>query len=333
MDVHAQGPPTTPSSPQAEGSPDRRDRYRGCLLGLAVGDALGGSVEFQAPGTFPPVREMTGGGVWGLRPGEWTDDTSMALCLATSLVECGGFDPEDQMNRYLSWLDDGYLTPRGEKPPDIGRTTFDALRRFKDTGDPWAGSTDPWTAGNGSLMRLAPVPMFFASRPSEAIKHAGISSKTTHGAAEAVDACRYYAGLVVGALGGVPKDTLLQSGYSPVDGAWDQQPLRRGVARVAGGSFKHKEPPEIKGTGYVVESMEAALWAFNKSSNFDDGLLLAVNLGDDADTTGAVYGQLAGAFYGAPGIRKEWRGLLALGDEINLLADRLLRASAPPELA
>ena len=268
-----------------------------------------------------------------MRPGEWTDDTSMALCLATSLVECGGFDPEDQMNRYLSWLDDGYMTPRGKKPPDIGHTTLRALRRFEDTGDPWAGSTDPWSAGNGSLMRLAPVPMFFATRPSEAIKYAGDSSKTTHGAAEVVDACRYYAGLVVGALGGVPKDTLLQNGYSPVDGVWDQQPLRGGVARVAEGSFKHKEPPQIKGTGYVVKSLEAALWAFNKSNNFDDGLLLAVNLGDDADTTGAVYGQLAGAFYGALGIRKEWRDLLALGDEIKRLADRLLRASAPPEPA
>ena len=323
MNAHASGPQTA----------SRRDRYRGCLLGLAVGDATGGSVEFQPPGTFPPVRDMTGGGVWDLRPGEWTDDTSMALCLATSLVECGGFDPEDQMKRYLSWLDDGYLTPRGEKPPDIGRTTFDALRRFEDTGDPWAGSTDPKTAGNGSLMRLAPVPMFFAGRPREAVEHAGANSKTTHGAAEAVDACRYYAGLVAAALNGVPKDTLLQSGYSPAEGMWDERPLRGGVAPVAQGSFKHKEPPEIKGTGYVVESMEAALWAFHKSTSFDDGLLLAVNLGDDADTTGAVYGQLAGAFYGALGIRKKWRRLLALGDEITLLADRLLRASPPPEPA
>lgn len=323
MNDHASGPQTA----------SRRDRYRGCLLGLAVGDATGGSVEFQPPGTFPPVRDMTGGGVWGLRPGEWTDDTAMALCLATSLVERDGFDPEDQMKRYLSWLDDGFLTPRGEKPPDVGRTTFDALRRFEDTGDPWAGSTHPNTAGNGSLMRLAPVPMFFASRPREAVEHAGASSKTTHGAAEAVDACRYYAGLVTAALNGVPKDTLLQSGYSPAEGMWDERPLRGGVAQVAQGSFKHKEPPEIKGTGYVVESMEAALWAFHKSTSFDDGLLLAVNLGDDADTTGAVYGQLAGAFYGALGIRKKWRRLLALRDEITLLADRLLRASSPPEPA
>ena len=301
-----------------------QDRYRGCLLGLAIGDALGAPLEFKRPGTFPPLREMIGGGVWRVRPGEWTDDTSMALCLATSLVKCSGFNAEDQMNRYLRWLNRGYLTPRSEPPPDVGRTTRTTLRKFEETGDPWAGSTDPRTAGNGSLMRLAPVPMFFARRPSEAIEYAGASSKTTHGAAEAVDACRYYAGLVVGALNGVAKEVLLGDRYSPEAGMWDRNPLSGGIARVARGSFKDTEPPEIKGTGYVVKSLEAALWAFNKSQEFDHGLLLAVNLGDDADTTGAVYGQLAGAYYGASGIRKEWRRKVALRGVIESLADQLL---------
>lgn len=327
--------PTTPLDAAAL----RRDRYRGCLLGLAVGDALGATLEFKPPGTFPPLEDMIGGGCWQLRPGEWTDDTSMALCLAASLVKCGRFDPEDQMKRYACWLREGYMTPRDQEPPDVGNATRAAISKFERTGDPWAGSTDPMTAGNGSLMRLAPVPMFFARTPSEAVERAAASSKTTHAAAEAVDACRYYAGVVVGALAGETKEALLESRYSPEAGLWDRNPLRGGIARVAGGSFKEKEPPsqtrssgaaaesEIRGTGYVVESMEAALWAFSKSTNFDDGVLLAVNLGEDADTTGAVYGQLAGAHYGVKGIRKEWRRKIAKHDLVVALADQLLAAS------
>lgn len=318
------------------GALTRQDRYRGCLLGLAVGDALGAQVEFQPPGTFPPVEEMIGGGPWQLRPGEWTDDTSMALCLADSLVERGGFDAEDQMDRYSRWLWEGYMTPRGELPPDIGVTTRTALAKFRDTGNPWAGSTDPMTAGNGSLMRLAPVPMFFAGNPRQAVEHAAASSKTTHAAKEAVDACRYYAALLVGALNGVAKETLLAGWYSPqdcTDNTWDRSSLAPAIARIASGSFREKEPPEIRGTGYVVRSMEAALWAFDRSRDFDDGLLRAVNLGDDADTTGAIYGQLAGAHYGASGIRRAWRRTVAARDIIEGLADRLMRGSAPPDAA
>ena len=331
----AKAPDDSPTVPDDSVVPGRdrpvisaRDRHRGCLLGLAVGDALGGPVEFKRPGTFPPVRDMIGGGCWQLRPGEWTDDTSMALCLAASLAQCGRFDPEDQMSRYVRWLREGYMTPRDQaNPKDVGCTTSTALRKFEDTSDPWAGSTDPRSAGNGSLMRLAPVPMFFARTPSEAVDHAAASSKTTHAAAEAVDACRYYAGLLVGALNGETKEALLEKRYSPVAGLWERNPLRGGIATVADGSFKRKEPPEIKGTGYVVESMEAALWAFNKSTNFDDGVLAAVNLGNDADTTAAVYGQLAGAHYGVECIRREWRRVVAKHDVIVALADRLLDAS------
>ncbi len=283
-------------------------------------------MEFKSPGAFAPVQDMTGGGPWRLRPGEWTDDTSMALCLAASLVECG-FDPEDQMDRYVRWLRDGYMTPRDDLPVDVGNTTRAALVRFEDTGDPWAGSTDPTTAGNGSLMRLASVPMFFARTPREAVECAVAGSETTHAASEAVDACRYYAGLIAGALNGEPRQTLLARRYSPEAGLWDRDPLAERIARVADGSFKRKEPPEIKGSGYVVESMEAALWAFSKATGFDDGLLLAVNLGDDADTTGAVYGQLAGAYYGAAGIREDWRRQVAKHDMIVALADQLLAAS------
>ena len=299
-----------------------RDRFRGCLLGLATGDALGTTLEFKPPGTFEEIDDMVGSGPFGLQPGQWTDDTSMALCLAASLIERDGFDPVDQMQRYVRWRDEGYMSSTGECF-DIGNTVADALSRFSETGEPFAGSPDPWSAGNGSLMRLAPVPMYFAWDAAEAIDRSAESSKTTHGAREAVDACRYFSGLLVGALTGIDKEMLLSAGYSPVDGLWRRSPLAEKVAIVADGSFKDREPPQIQGTGYVVNSLEAALWAFHKSRDFREGALLAVNLGDDADTTGAIYGQVAGAHYGAEAIPPEWRERLAMEAEIASMADSL----------
>ena len=299
-----------------------RNRFRGCLLGLAVGDALGTTLEFKRPGTFQPIDDMTGGGPFCLEPGQWTDDTSMALCLATSLIEKDGFDPSDQMQRYVRWWSEGYLSSTGECF-DIGNTVASALSRFIDTGKPYAGSPDPFSAGNGSLMRLAPVPMYFANDAAEAISKSADSSRTTHGSAEAVDACRYFAGLIVGALNGVDREALLSPHYRPAEGLWTESPLAVKIAEVAEGSFRHREPPEIRGTGYVVESMEAALWAFHQSRDFRQGALLAANLGDDADTTAAIYGQIAGAHYGAEGIPPEWRELLTMATEITGMADGL----------
>src|SRR4051794_11593665 len=184
------------------------DHFRGALLGLAVGDAVGTTVEFQPPGTFAPVTDMVGGGPFQLPAGAWTDDTSMALCLAESLVECGGFDPVDQLERYSRWWREGYMSSNG-RCFDIGGTVSSALRRFERTREPYCGSTDPNSAGNGSVMRLAPVPLAFARRPKEAVARSGESSRTTHGAATAVDACRYFGGLLVGAALGAPKEDLL----------------------------------------------------------------------------------------------------------------------------
>ena len=311
------------------GEPLTRDRFRGCLLGLAAGDALGTTLEFRRPGSFEPIDDMVGGGPYGLRPGQWTDDTSMALCLAVSLVECGGFDATDQMRRYVRWWREGYLTSTGSCF-DIGNTVRAALSRFVRDGDPYAGSTGPRTAGNGSLMRLAPVPMFFAADASGAVAMAADSSRTTHGAREAVDACRYFAGLLVGALRGVDKETLLSAGYCPAEGLWERDPLADRITAIANGSFKDRDPPDIRGTGYVVESLEAALWAFHRSDSFREGALLAVNLGDDADTTGAIHGQLAGAHYGALAIPALWRNNLTMAPEITSLADQLHDQAALP---
>jgi ADP-ribosylglycohydrolase len=272
---------------------------------------------------------MVGGGPFRLEPGEWTDDTAMALCLATSLVEKETFDPIDQLQRYVRWWREGYLSSNG-RCFDIGNTFRAALHRFEETGDPFCGSVDPEKADNGSLIRLAPIPMFFVQTPQRVIEAAAESSRTTHAAATALDACRYFSGLIVGALTGCSKEELLSARYAPEPGYWDRHPLTAKIDEVAAGSFRRESPPEIRGTGYVVRALEAALWAFGASSSYREGCLLAVNLGEDADSTAAIYGQLAGAYYGEESIPARWRFRLAKYDMIAGLADKLYELSQRP---
>ena len=297
-------------------------RYRGSLLGLAVGNALGAPVEGLPPGSFRRIEDMTGGGTHGLGTGYWTDDTSMALCLAESLVERGGFDPLDQLSRYLRWFREGHLSSTGECF-GMGDTTREAFLRFEETSEPYAGPMEAEKAGNGSIMRLAPVPLFYAGDLRKAIELSADSSRTTHGAVNAVDACRYFAALIQGAATGAGKEDLLSERYSPIPGYWEEDPLSPEVEEVVAGSFKRREPPEIQGSGYVVRSLEAALWAFHNSDSFEEGVLLAVNLGRDTDTTGAVYGQLAGAFHGEEAIPRRWRSKLVHRSLIEGYAERL----------
>jgi ADP-ribosylglycohydrolase len=299
------------------------DRYRGAMVGLATGDAFGVCLEFMPPGSFIEITEIMGGGPFGLEPGQWTDDTSMALCMAASLLECGNFDAKDQMERYANWRDNGYMSVRGEGMPcvDIGNTTNEAIQRFLDTGEPYAGSTEHSSSGNGSIMRLAPIPLFYGGDALETFGFAGQSSKTTHGSEACVDACRYMATIINGALDGLVKEELLSSGLLK------DIELMPDIREIANGSFKEKEPPDIQGTGYVVESLEAALWAFYKYDTFEDGLIAAVNLGDDADTTGAVYGQIAGAYYGIDEIPERWLEKVADLDGIMFVAEGLYDAA------
>ncbi len=308
----------------AAGSQDKaqltpNERYRGCLMGLAAGDAVGTTVEFKPRGSFAPVKDMAGGGPFSLPPGAWTDDTSMALCLATSLVEKRGFDALDQMQRYLRWREEGYLSSIG-RCFDIGNATSAALSRFKHSGDPYSGSEDPHSAGNGSIMRLAPVPMYFAGDPQAAIAYAVESSRTTHAAQECLDACRLFAAILLAALAGADKAAVL---FGPHAGLAEGAGLGPKLQAIAAGAYRSKDVEQIRGSGYVVDSLEAALWCFWRTDNFRDAILSAVNLGDDADTTAAVCGQVAGAFYGESGIPGHWRKQLVMVQEIRTLADQL----------
>jgi len=290
-------------------------RFRGCLLGLAVGDAVGVTAEFQPRGTFEPVTDMLGGGVYGLHPGEWTDDTSMALCMGASLVEMGGFDARDHMERYRRWYRDGYMSSTG-RCFDIGCTVLDALKRYESTGDPFAGSTDPMSAGNGCIMRLAPVVLFYHPDREAVLHYAAESSRVTHAAQEALDATRLFADILHRALGGASKADAL-AGSAP------EMFASSSIQSIARRDYQHKSEDAIRGTGYVVESLEAALWCFWQTDSFEHAILKAANLGDDADTTAAICGQVAGAFYGEDGIPRPWLDRLVMRLEIRSLAEAL----------
>jgi len=297
------------------------DRFRGALLGLACGDAVGTRVEFSPRGSFVPVTGMQGGGPFGLAPGEWTDDTSMALCLAASLLHCRGFDAVDQMNRYCNWRSVGYMSSNG-RCFDIGITVSNALSRYLANADPFAGDPDPRTAGNGALMRLAPVAMFGVADTPALLRLAADSTRTTHGAAEAIACSRLFALQLQAALRGEDKASVLAArdlGEAPSPG----------VAALAAGRWRDKPRDAIKGSGYCVESLEAALWCFAQADSFEEAILAAANLGDDADTTAAICGQLAGAFHGVAGIPVPWLATLAMRDEIDAMARALFALAQP----
>lgn len=295
-----------------------QDRALGALVGLAVGDAIGTTVEFQRRGTFDPVTDMVGGGPFNLKPGEWTDDTSMALALSESLIACGGLDERDLLRRFLRWFHDGENSVKGYCF-DIGNATAAALRAFYETGDIHAASADPRNGGNGSIMRLAPVAVRLWNDPDKLRDAARQQSATTHPASEPVDASEALAMILANAIQGMPLTDLLSASYGPYTPK---------VQAIVDGSWRGKHRDAIRSSGYVIDTLEAALWACAASSgSFEQSVLRAVNLGDDADSVGAVAGQIAGAFYGLSGIPERWRKRLAWNDRIEGLADRLFTES------
>ncbi|MCP2041799.1 ADP-ribosyl-[dinitrogen reductase] hydrolase [Neisseria sp. HSC-16F19] len=291
------------------------DKAAACLLGLACGDALGAAVEFYPRGRFAPLTDMVGGGKFRLQKGQWTDDTSMALCLGESLLACRGFDAHDQMRRYLRWLHEGHQSSTG-RAFGVGKQTVRALFAYEDSGVVYSTLTDSRYSGNGSLMRLAPVVLYFYDSPQLA-EYAELSSKTTHASAECLQACRYFAEILRRALSGAAKADVF-AGMDEADYPHLTQIVRQ--------DFKYKSAAEIQGSGYVVESLEAALWAFWQTDSLRAALLAAANLGDDADTTAAICGQLAGAFYGLEAIPPDWLACLYRADDIEHMA----RALAAP---
>lgn len=294
------------------------DRAVGALVGLAVGDALGTTLEFlQRDDRAEPLIDMVGGGPFRLRAGEWTDDTAMALGLAESLVADRKLNPRDLMTRFVAWWKTGEYSCTGACF-DIGVTTCSALQNWLRSGDPYAGSTDPKTAGNGSLMRLAPAAIAHWNDRDARRSVAERQSRTTHAAEEAVDACTYYADLLAEAIAGRDRAEILAPRTVP--GAHK-------IANLANGAWRGKPRSAVRGTGYVVDALEAALWCVAASSDFRGAVLRAANLREDADTTAAIAGQLAGAIYGLKGIPAEWRERVAWRDRLEIVARTLARSA------
>jgi ADP-ribosyl-[dinitrogen reductase] hydrolase len=256
----------------------------------------------------------------------------MALCLANSLVARRGFVLYDQLVRYKWWYKEGYMSSTGQCF-DIGAATKQSIDEFECRqrklakklrievedldylSDPKVlGQFDVYcsedeVAGNGALMRLTPVPLFFYRSPKHAVEYSGRSGQITHGDRKAYDACRYYGALIVAALEGHKKEDILAKNFYSKHKDWfGENKLHPDIKLIAEGSFK-KDGYEagIRGKGYIVNALEAALWAFwSDGGSFENGALAAVNLGDDTDTTAAIYGQLAGAYYGYRNLPEHW---------------------------
>lgn len=293
------------------------DRAYGAMLGLAIGDAVGVPLEFSERDSLPLVTEMIGGGPFGLEPGEWTDDTSMALCLLDSLTALSSFNEIDVLNRFVRWFEAGENSVNGHCF-DIGITTRASLDRFVRLGTPAGrGPHNEKHAGNGSLMRLAPIAIFAANDLGEAVRLAHQQSMLTHANNLAANACEFFTTLLVEAMRGSDKELVLRSRY------WFGHPV---IKAIAAGNWVGKTRDEISSSGYVVSTLEAALWCVHRTSSFEEAIVLAVNLGDDSDTVGAVTGQLAGALYGQTGIPDRWIKQLAWQPKLEKRTALLLQA-------
>jgi ADP-ribosyl-[dinitrogen reductase] hydrolase len=309
-----------------------KDRSRGALIGLAVGDALGAAVEFKSPGTFAPVTGYRNGGPHRLEAGEWTDDTSMALALADSIA-MAGWDLNDQADRYVQWWKTGKYSVKG-RCFDIGITTRGALGNFVARRNALeSGDRSDEASGNGSIMRLAPVPIRFGhlylDRLDELSRLAEESSLPTHASEQCLSACRYLATVLAGLIHGEDRDEVLSPDWQPLLRLNEIKPLHPFIQEIAKGSFRQRHPPAIQGSGWVVKSLEASLWAFHDADTFEETVLKAVNLGDDADTTGAICGQLAGAYWGESGISEPLRAGLARMDMLETALESIVGNQGP----
>ncbi len=284
-----------------------------------MGDALGAPIEFLERDQYEEIVDYRSGGPFNLQAGQWTDDTSLALCIGASLLDKKSFDGADIIARFHKWWREGYMSCTGHCF-DIGNTTKAALVRFEEKGEIFSGApTDPAT--NGSIMRLAPVPLFFFHDLEKTLFFAGESSRTTHAPIECIDACKALAYLIHKALHGNSKEEILN--YN------GELKLTPAIEEVMKGSYKTKSRAEISAKGLASTCLEAALWSFYHSKNFNEGVLLAVNLGEDSDTTGAVYGQLAGAYYGVNEIRADYLSGLWDKDPITKMASDLYHIVNP----
>jgi ADP-ribosyl-[dinitrogen reductase] hydrolase len=291
-----------------------RDRGLGAMLGLAIGDALGATLEYRTRDSREPVTDMVGGGPFRLKAGQWTDDTAMALALADSLARGNDLDEQDLMSRFAAWWRKGEYSCTGTCF-DIGAPTVAALTRWQRTREDHCGATAAYWPGAESLVRIAPVALRLWRDRAKLRRVAARQSQTTHACPEAVEASVLGAELVADAIAGRPRSEVLRSRAGGVAEAIDE---------VAAGSWRGKARGDISASGYVARDLEAALWSVGRAADFRGAVLLAANLGQECNTTAAIAGQLAGALCGAALIPASWRGQVAWSDRLSTAAARLM---------
>ncbi len=323
-------PPAPMAAMAASASGDPRDRCRGLLLGLAMGDALGQPARGKRPVEVTGSGDLAGGGPYGLPAGAWSDKTAMALCLAESLVSRKGMDAGDQLQRYLLWQRDGRWSSTG-RCIGMSAATARALATAQWTGNPYSGSHDPARADAEPLARIGPAVIASRADPLKAIECAVDCARITHQAPLTLDAVRYLAALLAGALAGTGKDELLAPDFSPVAELWESVILKPSVKKLAAGSWRKGKPGARMNDAYAAAcALEAALWAFEGGNSPAECLSLSASLGGDADTTAAIVGQLAGAHYGATAFPPAWCATIARGQEIQAIADALYETGMKP---
>lgn len=286
----------------------------GCWLGLAIGDALGAPVQFRTRDNFDPVTGYRAGGVYNIDAGYWTDDTSMALCLAETLVEHGDYIAQDYGERLIRWVEGGYNSSL-DKCFDIGQTTLRAIGEIKRSSFASSGMTEEMSCGNGSIMRLAPIPIYFSNNLQKAITLSVAQSSITHNHPVVLSGCKLLCELILSAFESQNKMQMLD--------VLNQTKLHSKYNHICNADFKDKSRHEIDSGTYVISTLEAALWSIWNSDSFEEAMLLAVNLGHDADTVGAVTGQLAGALYGKENIPQKWIDDLYDSERIQMLGNKL----------
>ena len=305
---------------------DFLSRARGALVGLAVGDAVGTTNEFKVAGTFKPITDMVGGGPFLLKPGQWTDDTSMALCIADSLLAKGHYDSFDVMERYQRWFSKGYRSST-DRCFDIGGQVRAALFDFEHEQRVPVTAKRSNRAGNGAIMRLAPVVIagFEHREIREIVVTAGLSARETHYSVEAEAATEVFAVLLVGALLGWAPEHIINVGWASTGPAFDEM-----AARVISTDPAERASWESETSGYIVHGLRLAVHGLLDFPSFKDATLAIANMGGDSDTNAAIYGQLGGAFYGIEAIPASWRSTLHQGEEIDALARALVDLRLKP---
>jgi ADP-ribosyl-[dinitrogen reductase] hydrolase len=297
------------------------------LMGVCVGDALGVPVEFTSRGERMknPVTGMIGYGSYNQPPGTWSDDSSLTLCLADSL--CGGYDVNAIAQSFCRWYEEAFWTARGEVF-DIGHTTGIAIWNLQQGVSPIeAGVKDERSNGNGSLMRILPLAYYHKTLDLDSlIQRVHEVSCITHAHVRSQIACGIYISIAVGLLEGLAPQSAYIQGLERVRQIYAEpkyNPEAKHFQTILSGEIDTLPINAIQSSGYVIHTLEAALWCFLTSSSYADAVIKAVNLGEDTDTVAAVTGGLAGIYYGIENIPAEWIDLIARKDDIVDLATRL----------